>query len=300
MKKFYCILFSLIFVINANSQEFLYNDDYVYGAGITDSAAMVSLASTIKTNIVNEINYTISESNKRITEDYKKDIKLSSSLLIEGAKLYLTGDNKGNTIYYRYINRKQYIDNQIDLYNYYLSEIERIKGSNCKHEINLLLGYYYLAYQALDTPLMTAFCGDKYASIKNEIINRASILYVSKEYGYLCLNQKKWYGYTATMAGRFDVNGDSQPIDLIGFEYFLDNEWKSSDYFSTEAYQEVNISKTPNDNMRYRMCILKSDNSKIRYRKLYETYCYGFYTKIEVPESWYFKELFMGNPNFLN
>ena len=81
MKKFFSIFLALLALeTTSGAQVFVNNPDYVYGMGPTDSAAVMSLASTISVRVTSEINYTIIESKGKVDEDFIKTMGLASSI----------------------------------------------------------------------------------------------------------------------------------------------------------------------------------------------------------------------------
>lgn len=184
-----------------------------------------------------------------------------------------------------------------DLYLLHMDEVARIKGSNVKHEKNLLLGCYYMAYSALDTPIMEG-CPDT-KDKKEELLKLAASLYSSGEYGFLMLVGKTRNGYEVSMGGMIDRFGDTEPIELVGFEYLNDGEWNAPVELSAKLYFDVDMSDDPFTDVRYRRGSIISDSPDIQYRILYERYLNGRYVKIDVPQSWYFNPLQVKNPMFL-
>lgn len=184
-----------------------------------------------------------------------------------------------------------------DLYLLHMDEAARIKGSNVKHEKNLLLGCYYMAYSALDTPIMEGYPDTK--DKKEELLKLAASLYSSGGYGFLMLVGKRCNGYEVSMGGQIDRFGDTEPIELVGFEYLNDGEWNAPVELSAKLNFDVDMSDDPFTDVRYRRGSIISDSPDIQYRILYERYLNGRYVKIDVPQSWYFKPLQVRNPMFL-
>lgn len=184
-----------------------------------------------------------------------------------------------------------------DLYLFQMDEAARLKGSNVKHEKNLLLGCYYMAYSALDIPIMEGYPDTK--DKKEELLKLAASLYSSGEYGFLMLVGKRCNGYEVSMGGQIDRFGDTEPIELVGFEYLNDGEWNAPVELSAKLNFDVDMSDDPYTEVRYRRGSIISDSPDIQYRILYELYLNGRYVKIDVPQSWYFKLLQVRNPMFL-
>ena len=64
MRELLIYLGVILSLASASAQEFLNNDDYIYGVGATDSAAVVALSTSISVSVKSEINYAICERGK--------------------------------------------------------------------------------------------------------------------------------------------------------------------------------------------------------------------------------------------
>ena len=300
-RRLISIIFALVPVF-CFSQDFLHSVDYVYGMGrgdsvfAADSAAMLSLSMSLRTHVVNETSHTIRETNKGITSVFEKNVSLDSSIDLSDSQNYVLRDNDGYIVY-RYFNKRKYIDTHMSQYLFFMQKANEIKGTNVKHEKNLLLGCYYLAYLALDTPIM-----DLYGNIednKKDIIKMARETYCCNDYGTLAFIAKKWNGYEVSMAGQIDRFGDTEPIELVGFEYFNEFEWANPKCLSSKCNFDENLSNDPNTNVKYRRGVVEVKHPQVFYHILYEKYDGGRYIKIEVPDKWYFSVLQIKNPLFL-
>lgn len=285
------------------SQDFLHSDDYIYGMGrgdtvfAADSSAMLSLSMSLRTGVVNTSSHMIEKEGGKITSVFKKNVSLDSSIDLPDTRNYVTraGDEY---IVYRYLNKKEYIDSHISQYLSYMAMADSVRGSNVKHEKNLLLGCYYLAYKAIDTPIMDLYTDTE--SNKIDIARRAREVYHSGDYGFLMFVGKKWNGYEVSMGGQVDRFGDTEPIELIGFEYVNDGKWLNPVGLSVKRNFDVGMSDDPNTNVRYRRGLVETDSPHVFYRILYEKYEDGRYVKIQVPDEWYFSLMDIRNPMFLS
>lgn len=286
MKRLYFIITSLfICECFCFSQDFLTNTDYVYGVGVTDSAAVVSLSISIGVQVVSDVEYTIIEQNDSISSSFKKKRGMSYTRFLSDTKSFYE-----NGIYYRFINKKEYVDDILKNVNYYVNKAEEIDTSYVKHNINLILGCYYNAYCALNDELFILFTKKQYESFKESFLLKAKLVYSSGLYGSLFLDEKMNYGYIVC------TNFCSKTVEgvrssLFAFEYNDNGTWMLPTHFSIYQGIKKNYS-LPNDNLLFDSCYISTSNNHITYRILYE----NEFGKINVPDEWYFTELKIYNP----
>jgi len=78
--------------------------------------------------------YKITEEDKEIKSKYDKNISVSSSRLLKN-----TQSHYSNGLYYRYINKKEYINEKLSLCDEYENKAEMYDTAYVKHRKNLLL-----------------------------------------------------------------------------------------------------------------------------------------------------------------
>lgn len=292
MKKFFSIFLALLALeTTSGAQVFVNNPDYVYGMGHTDSAAVMSLASTISVRVTSEINYTITESKGKVDEDFIKTMGLASSIdLSDATPFYCDG------VYYRYINKQEYISSRYNDSELYLQQAKQLKGSNIRQELNLVLGNLYLAYHTLDTPLMRAFEGSRVLRKMENIKDTAKELYdgAMKYYGYLCFDYKRFGGYMVCLAGKYKLG------EVYDFEYNCGDGWKKPfAYYCCPSYGNEQQVGLYDNTLKIDSCLLKIPSAKALYRIIYKVFEDGVYNKVAVPTEWYFSEKKISNLRFL-
>ena len=296
MKKLLIVIGLIGALASASAQEFLSSNDYVYGMGTTDNEAVMSLSTSISVAVTSEISYAVREVNKSRSEDFSKNVGLSSSILIPNSKQYI--DNRG--IYYRFINKREYVENKRAEFNNYYTLALELDGSGVKHELNQRLGYYYLAYQIMNEPLMRALAENESEMLRQDVLKRAEALYTGNEYGVLVANEKTIGGYYVKVSGGRRVMSTFQPADLFGFKFLEDGEWNTAiDYYSSIVTEEAVVSLTDTNNIINKVCRVFSSTPYMPYRINYETVCNGQLVEIPVPEEWHFGGLKVQNPRFL-
>ena len=287
MKKLISILFILI-SFACYSQEFIGNPAYKYGMGNSDDEALVSLAKTIRASVSSESSHSVYESGKKFGETYSSESKVISSVELRGESL--PAKIKGK--WYRYINKEEFIDARKRIVMEYLSLADSLRGSGKKHEQNLILGCYYLAYRAIDSDVMDALY-DKNIDTKEYIIRMARESYKLNyaEYGYLAISYSVpsiSKTYVSVGAGRLD-GYLCQPAPLFGFEYYENGIWKTPNFFMKKVFNlDEGISNVDSDMEIHRSCAINGIKTQFSYRLLHEEYDNGRYIKLNVPDWWYF------------
>lgn len=277
MKKIIVIIFLSIITIFSNAQDFLYNSDYIYGMGQTDSAAVASLSISIGVNFENKVSYSVIEENSQISQKYVKNSSLNYSRFIEGTKTYYD-----NGIFYRYLNKREYIDNNISLCKKYERNAELIDTKVVKHGKNIILGYYYKAYEMLNEPLFIALTKGEYESWKQTLKNKAKIVYCSGEYGVFFIQEESFNGYW--LESNISSKTMGIPVCLPAIEYQNNGEWVLPSYYDSYENNVKSKYSYPNDGINFNRCFVITKSKNIAYRFLYE----DEYGKINVPEDWYF------------
>ena len=291
----------MLSLASASAQEFLNNDDYIYGVGATDSAAVVALSTSISVSVKSEINYAICERGKSIEESFKKDVNIFSSIVIPNSRQYV-GDNG---LYYRYINKTEYIQKKESEYFRYMSAVDEMTGNKTrvrkKHEINLILGNYYLAYCSMSEPLIVALLGSVAVTRSENAMYMAKSVYNSHDYGMPCIYCKEFKSYIIYTIGGYEIPETAQPTDMFAFEYFLDGKWVLpvlySERFPWGSSAHYN---TDNDSVPSKMCMVRANSSQLKYRIIYECVNNGTIMKLNVSDEWYFNIFNVRNPYSLS
>ena len=273
------------------SQEFLGNSDYIYAVGVAktqteaENAAYLSLSNKTGIAVTNTARYSISEQNGKISENFEKNIGTDASMVFgDEVQTYIEVGKKKYTVY-KYINIKQYVAKQQAIYNKYLASADSIsrRCRDIKHSKNLILGLHYLAYKAIDTPLMDVYA-DRNIEVKNKLRSKTEEIYKKEgPFGFIMLLEKTDpRGYFAIMSGE-------RTKSVHGIEYFRNGKWELPFYFyfnastlSDDGTSDAFSSK------KAKRCLLISDSSKILVRYLYEIEKDGQLYRLDVPENWYF------------
>ena len=292
-----------IVCIFAYPHDFITNPDYVYAVGEgktqdeAERAAFMSLSSKLKIEVKNEVKHSLSLNDNEISENYSSVSGLYSGMTF-GEEIETAVEKVKNKHYrvYKYINKREYVERQHDLSKYYFNKADSLEHHGnkfVKHAQNLILGYYYKAYEALDTDLMNAF--EDNDSEKQRILNRDSVIYQTTKYGLPTLVRGSGSNYYVEMAG---VVHNSEPIGLCGFEYYFRDGWKTPQNLFVHSYDSYPAdSHDVFDSTLYHKCIIRGDNNKIQYRILYEYEENGNYYRINVGDRWYFNEFYITNYN---
>lgn len=295
------LLFLLLLCsISCYSQEFFGNSDYVYAKGIASSqplaenAALLALAEKIGIEVTNVASYSyFVDEDGKVVERIKKDVGTSSSMSFgDEVETYIESFNKKKVVVYKYINVKEYVNKQKGKYEECLRVADSIykRRSSIKHSKNLVLGQYYIAYKALDLPIMNVYNKNN-AALKEKLFKKAEQIYKEEgKFGFLTLLPKTdSRGYFVKMEGE-------RTAGLQNFEYKRNGEWELPYYF----YYSVLMTETDGTRDAFtkhitRRCLLISDNSDIEARFLYEFEEEGALFKINVPEKWYFCDEIIDN-----
>lgn len=284
----------LLYSITCQAQFFIGNPDYVYAVGKAktqteaENAALLSLANTIGIKVTNQSSYTVIESNGNVSENYIKDIGTNSSAAFgDEVQTYVETDKKSITVY-KYVNKKEYVAKQTKMYKDCMVKADSIYRFcySIKHSKNLILGQYYTAYTALDTPLMDAY-GDKNAEIKKRVLDKAKEIYgMTGRLGYASvMTNKGSNGYYVDMQGE-------RTNSVYGFEYLYNGNWVMPQfYYYSKAVSNLDGTDNAFAEKKTPRCLVYSDTKNIYIRYLYEYQKDNALYKIEVPESWYFKKI---------
>lgn len=292
--KRYLLFVLLLCSVSCYSQKFIGNSDFVYAKGVAktqidaENAALLSLSNTIGAKVTNVTSYSVTERNGSKTESYRKDIGVNSSITL-GDEVDTYVETQGRKyIVYKYINKREYINRQKQIYKRCLALKDSIYR-NCteiKHSKNLMLGQYYFAYMALNTPIMDAYSPGN-IELKDKLLKEIKECYVKDgRFGFMSLYQDKDpRGYYARMLGQ-------RTKGVYGFEYLYEGKWVMPQYY----YFSVSLLKPDGTDDAFShsitpRCLIVTTSCKIHYRLLYEYQKDGELYRIDVPESWYFKDL---------
>ena len=289
MRKIFAIIVSLGISVVCYPQSFLENSSYIYGVGETDEEALLSLSRSITAVAYSRTDYAVSDVDGKVKKEFNKESSVTSSVNLVAVSKCL----RSNGLYYRYINKNEYLADAEAEYHKYIKKAIDLYGTNCKHEPNLILGCYYLAYCSIDNELSEILGGKKFKRLKDNAKEMARDAYLSSEYGWLVLEEPNTSinrTFVKICGGNEDFD-NAQPANLFGFEYELDGVWVSSMFFMERAFCTENYSVTQNvGEKEYKMCSIVGIPKKSYYRVLYETYEDGVYMKLDVPNDWYFKK----------
>lgn len=253
-----------------------------------ENAALISLAKKIGVKVSDVSHYSVFETNGKINENYARHTETETQNYFgDEVETYVEAGRKSVTVY-KYINVREYVAKQQQVYDKCMAVIDSIykRCTTIKHSKNLILGQYYIAYQALNTPLMDAYAKDNVA-IKAKLLDKAKESYKKQgSFGFLTLLEKTdTRGYFAVMAGQ-------KTKGVHGIEYLHNGKWELPFYFyfskstlssegTADAFSQQKTSR----------CLLISDNSRILVRYLYEIEKEGQLYRLEVPENWYFCDI---------
>lgn len=284
MKKFIIILFVLLPALNVCGQEFLNNDNYIYGEGIgvtqkeADDNALLAFARTLCTQITSIATHITKEENSVVNEYFKKDIRIDNSMI--GTDLLqhiLIEDNYFRV--YRYINKQQYIDKCLKEYNAQLDKIPVYCKTGGPHVYNFIMGAYYLAYKALDNAIMDVI-NPANLEMKVDMKKRA------EEYYHKFAKIDFLDGTKRTI-----ITTTSGTSGLYGFQYsFFEDFWEVPNCFFVNKKEMWKASPIPKNEI-FECCRVRDTRWSIgiRIRCTYEVPLKNNEVCIlNVPDDWYF------------
>lgn len=281
MRYPFVILLLTFPAINAYGQEFLENDSvYIYATGVgktqssADEEAILSFSRTLQTKVTSTVTFDAIDRNGVVEKTASKNIVLDNSVIAKNVKQIVRLDGDIYTVY-RYINRRQYIEERLLSYNDYLDKAKRYRETEDAHRLNFIIGAYYLAFHSIDDAIMDIINPD------NGILKDYAMREAQREY---------------SNASRLEFMGDGKTLvkcnaglPLYGFQYLgRDGRWRLPEAYFTDTEFLVAESRSP-ENKDYRCCLIKNGGDEIMTRKTYEvpTLNYGV-AIINVPENWYF------------
>ena len=292
MRKLLLVLAFCAVSITVSSQEFLHNEDYVYGMGISgdeyaaEETAMLSLSRALCTKVINETEQYREETDGGIREGFSKNASLSSNITVSGAKK-LTMLENGKYVVYCYINKAEYVSERISQYTTYINLAKEMEISSHPHSLNLALGSLYRAYTCVDTDIMSILCPQAIA-MKKHALEKMQKLYGTG--GPLTAYRLTWYS--------MEVRQDGSPwpkfFPVAAFEYAHNGKWVYSP-LRIKGYREKGSLPISEDQQAENVVIQYKPAADpgikyIQYRWLYEELVNDEIIRIDVPESFYFSE----------
>ena len=308
------IIYILLLLINLNilkAQEFIINNNYVYGEGFgntieeADKNALNSLANSIKVNVQSYSEYNIHMNEYDVKKTYSERILTFTNIIIKDSHIKIIKTSDDCFKIYRYIDKKAYVEERLNKINDIL-----YKHKNYARTINLMLGEYYYAYKIYDDQLMALFYPQsipKKEELKKKAINLQKCISVeetSKLYFNIRNESIPLYGidYQSIDNECFDLNNFY--FRVIGpyayganIEIYIGNKWSKNYSKSIENYS-CPLYRVKCDLSLPRNKFSKSKNILL-YRVTFEIID-DFNNKLEinVPNDWYFvNNIVMASPN---
>lgn len=281
MWRSFAILLLTFPAINAYGQQFLENGgSYIYAVGVgktqssADEEAILSFSRTLQTKVTSIVTFDAIDRNGEVEKTATKNVVLDNSVIAKNVKQLVKLDGDIYTVY-RYIDREQYIEERVSLYNDYLAKARRYRETEDAHRLNFIIGAYYLAFQSIDDAIMDIINPD------NGILKDYAMREAQREY---------------SNASRLEFMGNGRSLvkcntglPLYGFQYLgRDGRWKLPEAYFIDTDFLAEDSRTP-ENRNYRCCLIKNGGKEVMTRKTYEIPAldYGI-AIINVPENWYF------------
>lgn len=281
MWRSFAILLLTFPAINAYGQQFLENDNsYIYAVGVgktqssADEEAILSFSRTLQTKVTSIVTFDAIERNGEVEKTATKNIVLDNSVIAKNVKQLVRLDGDVYTVY-RYIDREQYIEERLSLYNDYLDKARRYRETEDAHRLNFIIGAYYLAFQSIDDAIMDIINPD------NGILKDYAMREAHREYSNASRLEFMDNGRTLVKC--------NAGLPLYGFQYLgRDGQWRLPETYFIDTDFLVEDSRSP-ENRDYRCCLIKNGGNEVMTRKTYEipSSNYGV-AIINVPENWYF------------
>ncbi len=286
--KFRLSLLLLILPMLCYRQDFLNNPDYIYGVGIAkteaaaDSLAMLSMARAIYTDVTNETSMRVHSDGVKSNRSYDNNVSLKTRIRIVGSKKLVNRIKRKEYEVYRYFNKKEYIDQHLSVYEYKRMEADKLMfaeshiknyRSDNPHNVNLVLGSLYTAYEAVNDTLLNLL-------YPKSVVLRETLKSEIKTVYDRAKSIRIWDGGQHGIMAK-----DNNNNPLPGFEYQNDKgEWVSPTVFKTmDEKQEVT-----RDDTKKRWAHVEGIVNNTAYHILYEELVDGKYMKIPVPDLFYF------------
>lgn len=238
-----------------------------------DSLALIAFAKAVHVTVENISNSSIFEDSNGIERTYNSSVTVISNFDASGLKKYSERHGRIYVVYY-YINKREYVENCLNRYNTNIQLAESYENSDRAHAKNLVLGYYYLAYEAAATSLFSVF----YPAA--EILKIHTLDLIKDRYesmGYFLSARN----VGATRPSKVILVRDENSKTLPGFDYLsFNNEWVAPKYFcDNNAEPCTDISKA-------KWAYVDNTNKEFRFR--YEVLINNKLVKIHVPEKFYY------------
>lgn len=293
MRKFLMSIILFLSMFNVYGQEFILNNiinnpDCIYGCGVADrqeeaeQSALLMLASSINTKISSRTLITVDVKNGDETTTYHNNTVIESDFDGDNTHIYVYRETRkkerpASVYVYRYIYKSEYIKEHIDKYQKYMDMADTYEFEG--RGINLKLGAYYFAYQAIDTKLMDILNNEN-KGMKDVIKRRIGEVY-SRVIG---VNR---YGDEY----RVCVWGMGDP-PLYSFEYKLDGKWKKPTILSEKYTNVLNNTNTFYGRYekvrKYVSCYIpKMERRDPPIRIMFDKIVGDEIVQIDVPEKWY-------------
>ena len=294
MKKFALSLTLLLCGVIGYTQDVDFNArGMVVGIGVgpdemyADSIALASFVKSAGTRVTSRTKSTVSEVGGVVSRTFEKETGMDASMWVGGTSKKTVLNPDGSFTVYRYINKNEYVNECLETYNENLRQADSVTVF-VKHAKNLLLGYYYKAYQALNTDMMNALAHDdpSIQARKREMLDKIKETYYGYE-GYDILSISR----SIKMRGNWKcVRKDYWELPgLPGFEYFNGTEWVYPSVSHTDIIPELRseVESQFTDEFNYWSAI-ESPEKRVEYHFLYEEYYDGSYHRIYVPDEFYY------------
>lgn len=267
MKKILLLLsVALLSALQMSAQVFLNSPAYVYGSAVSqdetraDSLALVSLARAV---------------NVRISAGPDGKIRMDSpgGFDMNGIRRYSRRKGRNCEVYY-YINKQEYIEDQLKEYNECISTAEFYKESATVHAKNLALGYYYLAWKAASSGVMQSL----YPDAEHLATNALELIRDTYNHMGYFLSARN---VGATTPSKIILVRDENAKVLPGFEYKdFNGRWVTPTQFcdhDAEPCTDIGEAKWA-----------YVDNTDKEFRFRFEILVGGELVKIDVPEEFYY------------
>ena len=229
---------------------------------------------TLQTKVTSIVTFDAIDRNGEVEKTTTKNIVLDNSVIAKNVKQLVRLDGDVYTVY-RYIDREQYIEKRLSLYNDYLDKARRYRETEDAHRLNFIIGAYYLAFQSIDDAIMDIINPD------NGILKDYAMREAQREYSNASRLEFMDNGRTLVKC--------NAGLPLYGFQYLgRDGQWRLPEAYFIDTDFLVEDSRSP-ENRDYRCCLIKNGGKEVMTRKTYEipSSNYGIVI-INVPENWYF------------
>ena len=276
MKKFFSTIVLILSVWISYGQDFLMSNDYIFGSGSNineekaDSLALLSFSKCVHVTVENNSTYEYDEDNFGNNESFQNYVNIRTYVNVRGLKKFVDFDNGVFTVYY-YLNKKRYIEDHLNKYQENMALGEKCRELDTPHYKNLMLGHYYLAYQAVSDELLGCIYPNAIL-LKENAFNEVVELY--NHMGYLLSARN--YG-ESNPSGIMLVR-DENVKTLPGFEYLRGNSWDIPRAFLDGDWNECEVDEA-------KWAYVYTTNRE--YRFIFEILTEYGNVKINVPDEFY-------------